>query len=151
MRFYRKKRLPDLETLLRYRNPKVIATFRREHLVSESDAEDLFCDLLRWLWLCRAHDQDLCERPVSTPQTLSIFTPMKRIDQMWHAFILCTRDYSEFCEKYLGGFIHHEPEISTDPATHETPTEAPEQELRTTLQYTCTRLGQQTMLRWFAP
>jgi hypothetical protein len=32
----------------------------------------------------------------------------KAIDQLWHVFLLYTREYSEFCDT-LGGFIHHVP------------------------------------------
>lgn len=31
------------------------------------------------------------------------------IDQMWHTFLLFTKDYREFCEQNLGLFINHEP------------------------------------------
>lgn len=31
------------------------------------------------------------------------------IDQMWHTFLLFTKDYRAFCEEYLGKFINHEP------------------------------------------
>lgn len=30
------------------------------------------------------------------------------IDAFWHAHILCTRDYADFCRKRFGRFIHHE-------------------------------------------
>lgn len=31
------------------------------------------------------------------------------IDQMWHTFLLFTRDYRDFCEQWLGRFVEHEP------------------------------------------
>ena len=30
------------------------------------------------------------------------------IDEIWHAHILCTRDYADFCARQFGQFIHHE-------------------------------------------
>ena len=30
------------------------------------------------------------------------------IDEIWHAHILCTRDYADFCARRFGEFIHHE-------------------------------------------
>jgi len=30
------------------------------------------------------------------------------IDEIWHAHILCTRDYADFCTREFGAFIHHE-------------------------------------------
>lgn len=38
-------------------------------------------------------------------------TPMlsNKVDTLWHQFILCTKDYLNFCYKYFGKFIHHTP------------------------------------------
>lgn len=35
-----------------------------------------------------------------------------QIDEVWHQFILFTPQYAEFCDKYLGSFLHHIPETS---------------------------------------
>jgi hypothetical protein len=37
-------------------------------------------------------------------------TPSRSVDHGWHAFILHTREYAEFCDRVAGHFIHHEPE-----------------------------------------
>ena len=34
--------------------------------------------------------------------------PSEPVDQMWHAWILFTKDYTAFCDQ-LGGYIHHLP------------------------------------------
>lgn len=36
-------------------------------------------------------------------------TPSKAVDAGWHAFILHTADYAEFCDRIAGRFIHHRP------------------------------------------
>lgn len=36
----------------------------------------------------------------------------KDVDNLWHTFILFTKEYSEFGHKFAGKFIHHEPETS---------------------------------------
>lgn len=36
-------------------------------------------------------------------------TPSLLVDWGWHAFILHTSDYMEFCERIAGGYIHHCP------------------------------------------
>lgn len=38
-----------------------------------------------------------------------ILTPSLLIDLVWHEFILCTKYYAAFCEKYFHTFIHHYP------------------------------------------
>ena len=37
------------------------------------------------------------------------------VDEIWHNFILFTREYSEFCEKACGHMIHHRPNTSRRP------------------------------------
>ena len=40
-----------------------------------------------------------------------IFThePLWVIDEMWHTFLLYSKDYYDFCHQYLGRMIHHRP------------------------------------------
>ena len=35
--------------------------------------------------------------------------PSKLVDLAWHEFILCTREYHEFCEHAFGKYLHHTP------------------------------------------
>lgn len=35
--------------------------------------------------------------------------PSKAVDDAWHAFILSTRAYRDFCERAFGRFLHHTP------------------------------------------
>lgn len=41
--------------------------------------------------------------------------PPDPIDQVWHQHILYTIDYKIFCEKFMGFFLHHNPERYTKP------------------------------------
>lgn len=40
--------------------------------------------------------------------------PSNATDPGWHAFILYTRDYAEFCQRIAGRFIHHQPVMNDD-------------------------------------
>lgn len=40
-------------------------------------------------------------RPVTMPSQI--------VDELWHEFILCTRDYQRFCARAFGRFLHHTP------------------------------------------
>ena len=33
----------------------------------------------------------------------------KDVDNLWHTFILFTKEYAQFCNKFAGKFIHHVP------------------------------------------
>jgi hypothetical protein len=48
------------------------------------------------------------------------YSPSPLVDVGWHAFILHTREYNEFCERVAGRFIHHVPMEPNEPnsATH---------------------------------
>jgi hypothetical protein len=39
----------------------------------------------------------------------------QEVDEIWHNFILFTREYGEFCEKVCGRIIHHRPNTSRRP------------------------------------
>jgi hypothetical protein len=37
------------------------------------------------------------------------------VDEVWHGFILFTREYAGFCQSAFGEFIHHVPRTSREP------------------------------------
>jgi hypothetical protein len=84
----------------------LIEKFAKDHGYAEADARALFEDVKKFLLLGSI---------VSASPA-----PSLPIDQMWHAFILFTKDYAEFCDK-VGGFIHHRPLPST--SDHQPPIE----------------------------
>ncbi|MEC5384362.1 hypothetical protein VVD49_01435 [Uliginosibacterium sp. H3] len=38
--------------------------------------------------------------------------PSQVADDLWHEFILYTRNYQQFCRKAFGGFLHHTPAVA---------------------------------------
>jgi hypothetical protein len=45
-------------------------------------------------------------------------SPSAAVDPGWHAFILHTHEYTMFCERVAGSFIHHVPNDENAPAAH---------------------------------
>jgi hypothetical protein len=41
--------------------------------------------------------------------------PSQIADDLWHEFILYTRDYDGFCRRAFGGFLHHTPAVVLSP------------------------------------
>lgn len=37
--------------------------------------------------------------------------PSQVVDDLWHEFILYTRNYEAFCRRAFGGFLHHTPAV----------------------------------------
>jgi hypothetical protein len=42
--------------------------------------------------------------------------PSQVVDDLWHEFILYTRDYEQFCKRAFGRFMHHTPAVAMGPA-----------------------------------
>jgi hypothetical protein len=42
--------------------------------------------------------------------------PSRIVDDLWHEFILYTREYEQFCAKAFGRFMHHTPAVAMGPA-----------------------------------
>jgi hypothetical protein len=38
----------------------------------------------------------------------------EKVDAVWHQFILFTKNYEQFCNDYLGRFLHHFPNLDKD-------------------------------------
>ncbi len=63
---------------------------------SQETARPALKETIAFLWLCAHSDCSL--------------TPSRRIDAVWHEFILFTRMYASFCHEHLGSFVHHQPD-----------------------------------------
>ena len=44
------------------------------------------------------------------PLSGSLAMPSRAVDEAWHAFIVMTRDYAQFCRHEFGRYLHHTPE-----------------------------------------
>lgn len=55
-------------------------------------------------------------RIVARRPTARLSMPSILVDDMWHEFMLHTRDYAAFCDAAFGRFLHHEPESAMTPA-----------------------------------
>lgn len=96
-------KLPALSQVLAYENISIINRFCFENPeTSAEQAQQIFQDLLAWLWLCVSRKQ----RQLNT----HMIGPLAMLDKMWHVFILHTQSYAEFCQQYFNYFLHHEVE-----------------------------------------
>jgi len=92
-----------LSDVLAYKNAFILEQFCHSHeQYSLNEAEQLFKDLLAWLWLKNQRAQH--------HKSTYLFGPLLILDELWHLFILNTRDYVEFSTRYYGEYLHHEPE-----------------------------------------
>lgn len=88
----------SLEQVLSYHNSRLMTTYATQYnYVSYKEVEYIFKEMLKWLYLC------------TKDNNIFITSDYIKIDQMWHCFILHTKDYADFCQQYFGQFIHHIP------------------------------------------
>jgi hypothetical protein len=144
--------IPSLEEVLEYKNDYVISCFLRDYDMSSEDATDIFKQTLKWLYLCAHHKMN----PDPEIQ-LAITRYVVIIDEMWHTFILCTRDYTDFCNQYFGFYIHHKPNSKAEKKQFEEECQRnPEKILETSknqyrkqLGFTYDILGEDTVRLWY--
>lgn len=89
--------LASLEAILSYTNEDVIDRFLSLYDMEESEAISIFEETKKWLWLS------------SKGIHFVIDDSLLIIDEMWHNFILFTKEYEAFCFQYFGRYIHHQP------------------------------------------
>jgi hypothetical protein len=137
----------SLAQALEYRNDEITARFTRRYPVSRSEADELFEETKKLLWL-GTHTH--APKFFVTEHILAI-------DEMWHNFICFTREYARYCETNFGGIAHHEPTTDRERARRrvafetnpERVTRSFDRSWRTQLTFIAARLGLATVKRWY--
>jgi hypothetical protein len=143
----------SLDEALRYRNDEVVERFTANYNVSNQDAERIFLEAKKWVWLLAKANEDR-RNGLSVPR-LVIDNYLIFIDEMWHNFILFTKEYQEYCHDKFGFFVHHNPtpqktkqalreELKTDAGFGKTLDIRREQ-----YSYIYDHLGGETLLLWY--
>jgi hypothetical protein len=142
-------KLPDLNNLLAYNNPAVLKFYVQNYPDNTLAAEDAFRETLKYLWLSVKHTLDKSadpENPTIPPRCIMLRS-MREIDEMWHEFILFTKDYTHFCQHYFGEYLHHLPNIfDNSPVSRE----EEKAEIEKLLPYIYDHFGESTMRVWFS-
>lgn len=142
-----------LEEVLAYQHEDLIARFVEDHGVPESYARELFLETKKWLWLCHIDSQEGAKTP------LTIYPFMGALDEMWHSFVLFSKDYATFCEDFFGEFIHHYPTPVREKTEHKARLVVDEEGLKNEtydkllnfVRYVEEKLGKETAVCWFGP
>lgn len=141
--------LLDLAQVTSYHNGNVLARYQRDYPHATLTAEQALNEFLKFVWLYHQHQNDLLHSPndPSLAFDCAIHSEMQEIDNMWHTFLLFTKDYHKFCQEYLHGqFFHHVP--NTHFAKDVNASEF-EKNLALFLGYVYDKLGEETLLTWF--
>jgi hypothetical protein len=133
-----------LQELLQYSNPDIISRFTDLFDIPEQEAEDIFNETKKFLYIS---------------STSGVFIPdeLLIIDEMWHNFILFTKEYQQFCQLYFGTYLHHIPATRAakqlhreDMATDLTAArKAFGEKLAVMMSFAYEELGRDTVVKWF--
>lgn len=134
----------SLERALAYENADVVHKFADHFGVADAEAELIFAEAKKWLWL-----NSLEDRP-----PLAVTSEIQVLDEMWHTFVLFTRDYSEYCQSRFGRYMHHKPtsrrEKEAEAAEPEAFDRRRRQEMAIQYRFIAAHLGDDTLVRWYA-
>jgi len=83
--------------IMDYPIPRVLARYKKDYNVSDELALIHEKELKRYFILCGTYPNE----------SLDMFSP--EVDNLWHTFILYTKDYEKFCHEIFGYFLHHCP------------------------------------------
>ena len=134
----------QLTELIAYRNDDVLSRFTDLFDVTDAEAEDIFTETKKFLYICRIPG-------VFIPDELLI------VDEMWHNFILFTKEYQDFCAFYFGGYLHHTPASRAEKTQHQqglvadpgAARQAFHEKLARFMSVTYDELGRDTVVKWF--
>lgn len=91
----------DIQKVMDYPIPDIIARYRKDYKVSQDLAKIHEIELKRYLILVADTLDD--EDGLSMLST--------QVDNLWHTFLLFTKEYQAFCNDMFGKFIHHVPRV----------------------------------------
>jgi hypothetical protein len=93
-----------------------IATARKtgRSLVDDELLDRLVTFLVNEEQMTRCHAILIMDQALAFLGTLAQYvgaplSPSKKVDPGWHAFVLHTREYDDWCQRVAGRFIHHNP------------------------------------------
>jgi len=141
--------MTDLPTILSYQNIEVLNRYSKDYPNNKLAPQEAFEELMKFFWLFQKHQEDKLKFPDKKELDFicGIHTEMKEIDDMWHTFLLFTKDYISFCKQYLGRFFHHSP--TTDKEKAERSTNDFEIDFVRFLSYAYDNLGEEIVRKWF--
>ncbi|MTI19983.1 hypothetical protein E1176_03015 [Fulvivirga sp. RKSG066] len=126
----------------------IIEGFMERYDVSKEEAEEIFEETKKWLWLAAQSDEE---------SSVFIDKPLLIIDEMWHTFILHTKQYYNFCLRNFKKLVHHLPTPPSEKRKYQEEIEANpaqmllkhEEKLKSQYSLIYDKLGPETLLKWY--
>lgn len=145
----------SLEEVMGFHSDTVVLRFQEIYAVDYEASLEIFNEVKKWLWLSaqRNYEEDVLNLD---PPVLSMFSAMAVLDEMWHNFIICSVDYTRFCDTHFGQYLHHQvvpraghAKIYHDAGKDYDVPQFDNAQLRAMMMYVYRKLGEDTYNRWF--
>src|SRR5215216_2344512 len=93
----------SLHEILKYQNENIIHRYEKDHSNNKLNGKDAFNELMKFFWLIQKHKNDKFLNPTQEELKFicAIYPEMNEIDDMWHTFLLFTKDYMSFAKIIL--------------------------------------------------
>lgn len=148
--------ISSLEDVLAYQNDDLVFKFMENWDLTEAETRELFEETKKWLWVS-AKAISARSRGEGGPKMV-VAQSMILMDEMWHQFILFTRDYRLFCKEYIGFFLNHAPTTKSEKkAGVAEATQDPEaflakmqEMLEKQYSFIYDNLGEPTLVKWYS-
>jgi hypothetical protein len=143
---------PSLDDVLAYENSDIVHRFHKAYGISREEAADIFMQVKKWLWLANLRRQSGLDGGLHIDMSLVV------IDEMWHNFVLFTKEYSAFCQRYFGYYLHHAPTTEAEERGHKDHLhalprlerlQARKEQMRAQCEYIYDHLGNDTFVKWY--
>lgn len=97
----------DIDAVMNYPIPHVLDRYKKDYGVSHKTAKLHEKELKRWFIV----GAEYADEPLDMMS--------HEVDNLWHTWLLFTREYATFCHSMFGHFIHHCPKIEEEMGSKE--------------------------------
>ena len=106
---------PTLNTVLSWEADDVVHAFSKTLGIKLEETKAIFSEFKAMMWLMNEMEFD---GEQEQGNRFVIDDSLVILDEMWHTFILHTRDYHLFCMRLFGHYVHHAPTTPAQIAQH---------------------------------
>ncbi|BBM87064.1 glycine-rich domain-containing protein [Candidatus Uabimicrobium amorphum] len=148
----KQNKLCSIEEALAYKNDIIVYKFMENFDLPFAECEDIFHETKKWLWLCAYSIQNPGSPKMVITQSMII------LDEMWHTFILFTREYFDYCKRHFGHYIHHQPTTKYEKdkmhdrlqENYEGVMAEKKEEYKEMYSFIYDHMGEETLIKWFS-
>jgi acyl-CoA thioesterase FadM len=146
---------PTLDEVLAWQQPDVVASFVKTFALPQDEAQDIFRQMKAMLWLMNEMDHDGMRE---NGRRFGLDRSLVVVDEMWHQFILYTKNYQQFCQTLFGQMMHHFPTTEAERQatalamaglSDEHKARAIMDDKRWQYTYVYQKLGKDTFVKWY--